>query len=231
MSPAAVIEGIGTTGRRQPVEADPNGDLYLSLSVPSSRRWSAVLGCAAVGLFLAASIILVVAQLGPGAVISTARTQASPLPGPLAAWRRKPMPPIAASWNAGGSREALSHPPHSEVTPGTTQVRALGQQPPPVRTAGPPVIRTHTPTEPEAGCSAALVWLAGHAAPGFRFECPGYALGHQAMTCADVPGVCPGARVIVISDPCPAAYMNEASNSWVVLGLRPGPIDPYGYCH
>jgi hypothetical protein len=31
--------------------------------------------------------------------------------------------------------------------------------------------------------------------------------------------------------PCAAAYMNEAHNSWVVLGDISGPIDPYGYCH
>lgn len=55
-------------------------------------------------------------------------------------------------------------------------------------------------------------------------------MGHQAMTCVNVPGVCPGERLIVISVPCRAAYMNEASNSWVLLGLSRAPIDPYGYC-
>jgi hypothetical protein len=82
------------------------------------------------------------------------------------------------------------------------------------------------------GCPAALAWLATHAAPGFRFECPGYAFGHQAATCQNVPGVCPNdGRLIIIADPCPAAYMNEAYNSWVVEGLIKGPYDPYGYCH
>jgi hypothetical protein len=47
----------------------------------------------------------------------------------------------------------------------------------------------------------------------------------------NVAGVCPGSHLIVISDPCQAAYMNEASNSWVLEGLRQAPIDPYGYCH
>jgi hypothetical protein len=51
------------------------------------------------------------------------------------------------------------------------------------------------------------------------------------MTCVNVAGVCPGADLITITVPCPAAYMNEASNSWVLLGLRKAPIDPYGYCH
>jgi hypothetical protein len=81
------------------------------------------------------------------------------------------------------------------------------------------------------GCSYALAYLASHAAPGFGFACPGNSLGHQAMTCVNVAGVCPGADLITITVPCPAAYMNEASNSWVLLGLRKAPIDPYGYCH
>jgi len=80
------------------------------------------------------------------------------------------------------------------------------------------------------GCSAALSYLSGHAAPGFHFECPGDAEGHQAMTCVNVAGICPGSRLIVINVPCAAAYMNEASNSWVLTGLRSAPIDPYGYC-
>ena len=36
--------------------------------------------------------------------------------------------------------------------------------------------------------------------------------------------------VIAIAVPCPAAYMNEAANSWILYGMRPGPIDPYGSC-
>jgi hypothetical protein len=120
---------------------------------------------------------------------------------------------------------------------------------PPARTAPPTTTATvqqvatraplsATPVAPAAaavsgtfGCGAALAYLGAHAAPGFRFECPGYALGHQAMTCIDVAGVCPGSHLIVIDVPCSAAYMNEASNSWVLEGLRQAPIDPYGYCH
>ena len=79
------------------------------------------------------------------------------------------------------------------------------------------------------GCAAALAWLAGHSAPGYRFVCPGYAYGHQAMTCNNT-SICPGQRLIVIADPCPAAYMNEAHNSWILSGLTYGVIDPFGYC-
>lgn len=95
--------------------------------------------------------------------------------------------------------------------------------------------RSTTPAAPALAsadtCAAALSYLSAHSAPGFGFECPGYALGHQAMTCIDVSGVCPGAKLIVISVVCPASYMNEAHNSWVLSGLQSGSIDPYGYCH
>jgi hypothetical protein len=95
--------------------------------------------------------------------------------------------------------------------------------------------RSTTPAAPALAaadtCSAALSYLSGHSAPGFSFECPGYALGHQAMTCINVAGACPGVKLIVISVVCPASYMNEAHNSWVLAGLRTGSIDPYGYCH
>jgi hypothetical protein len=80
------------------------------------------------------------------------------------------------------------------------------------------------------GCAAALAFLATYSAPGFVFQCPGDALGHQAMTCISEPGVCDNENLIAIADPCPAAYMNEASNSWVLTGASDAPIDPYGAC-
>lgn len=89
----------------------------------------------------------------------------------------------------------------------------------------------HASLAATTGCGAALAYLSAHSAPGFHFECPGYALGHQAMTCVNVAGVCPGAKLIVISVVCPASYMNEAHNSWIMAGLASGSIDPYGYCH
>jgi hypothetical protein len=80
------------------------------------------------------------------------------------------------------------------------------------------------------GCVPALAYLRSHAAPGFTFQCPGWADGHQAMTCENIPGLCPGTSLIAIAVPCAAAYMNEASNSWVLTGRSDAPIDPYGYC-
>ncbi|MGH9057012.1 MAG: hypothetical protein ACRDYY_14295 [Acidimicrobiales bacterium] len=133
------------------------------------------------------------------------------------------------------------------VTVPTTVAHPAPPPAPPTTVAHPaPVAATAAPSHPAPappsrpapsstpggyGCAAAIAYLSGHAAPGFRFECPGNALGHQAMTCIDVAGVCPGYKLIAIADPCAAAYMNEASNSWVLQGLRGGPIDPYGYCH
>jgi len=36
--------------------------------------------------------------------------------------------------------------------------------------------------------------------------------------------------VIAIATPCPAAYMNEASNSWVLVGKSNAALDPNGDC-
>ncbi len=120
---------------------------------------------------------------------------------------------------------------NAPVLPTTTTTPA----PPPAPVAAPRVVSA--PSIPPrgaataSGCAAALAYLAAYAAKGFSFECPGYALGHQAMTCDNVAGVCPGRKLIAIADACPAAYMNEASNSWVVSGQSDARIDPYGYCH
>jgi hypothetical protein len=89
---------------------------------------------------------------------------------------------------------------------------------------------THSDTPTGYGCAAALAYLAAHSAPGFTFECPGYAMGNQAMTCVNHAPECAGQKIIAIAVPCAAAYMNEAHNSWVLIGQATG-IDPYGYCH
>jgi hypothetical protein len=113
-------------------------------------------------------------------------------------------------------RTVLAHP----AAPVTHQAPLTHQAPVPPATPA-----------PTGGCVAALAYLAAHAAPGFTFACPGNALGHQAMTCINEPGVCPDQKLIAIAVPCPASWMNEASNSWVLSGLASRPIDPYGYCH
>jgi hypothetical protein len=143
----------------------------------------------------------------------------------------------------GASATATSTPPTTAPTttvPTTTPTTVPTTTPPPPVAA--PASTTAAPTTPTTappaqtsgdGCAAALAYLAANANPEFSFVCPGYALGHQAMTCVNVAGVCAGEHVIVINDPCPAAYMNEAynSNSWSdSLGEFTRPIDPYGSC-
>ena len=134
---------------------------------------------------------------------------------------------------------SVSEPRSATITvPATTPTTAA------VPTPTTPPTTAPAPTAPQApaldaaaavssgyGCAAALAYLRAHAAPGFALECPGWADGHQAMSCDNVAGICPGAKVIAISTPCPAAYMNEASNSWVLLGESHNALDPYGYCH
>jgi hypothetical protein len=81
------------------------------------------------------------------------------------------------------------------------------------------------------GCPAALSYLEAYAAPDFILQCPGADGGHAATTmCISLRSRCDLGRFIVIADPCPAAYMNEASNSWVLMGLSDARIDPYGDC-
>ncbi len=81
------------------------------------------------------------------------------------------------------------------------------------------------------GCAAAAQYIAAYAAPGFWLACPASSRGHQASTvCESTTSPCSVLRIITITDPCAAAYMNEASNSWVLMGLSDAPLDPYGMC-
>lgn len=130
------------------------------------------------------------------------------------------LPPLPGESRAGSTSTTSTTAPPARAT------AAHRPQAPPAAQPDPPAARTAA----GYGCAAALSYLAAHAAPGFSFECPGNALGRQAMSCQNVAGVCPGARIIAIADPCPAAYMNEAYNSWVAEGRASGPFDPYGYC-
>lgn len=114
--------------------------------------------------------------------------------------------------------------------------------PPATQVTAPPAQGAATPASPASvvpppgkatgwGCAAALVYLNAYAAPGFTLECPAYSQGHEASTsCVSENSPCDEQRVITIADPCPAAYMNESSNSWVLMGESNAPIDPYGQC-
>ena len=122
----------------------------------------------------------------------------------------------------------------STVPPTTTTTSTTAPPPPPApaaTTPPPPAAAQATPapqttrasavapSPQEASvwsCGAAVAYLSAHAFPGFTFECPGNAQGREGMTCLNEPGVCPGEAIIAIAEPCPAAYMNEASNSWEI---------------
>jgi len=143
---------------------------------------------------------------------------------------------------------APSPAPTATTTTTTTVPPAPAAAPPPPPAPAPPAASAATvasapapaPSDPSVvppvgqatawGCGAALAYLQAYAAKSFTLECPGYAEGREAMTCMNQAGVCPGTSVIAIADPCPQAYMNEASNSYVILGLADTPIDPFGAC-
>jgi hypothetical protein len=78
-------------------------------------------------------------------------------------------------------------------------------------------------------CDDALQYLAAHQAPGFTDHCgDGSAFGHYGYACWNVAGTCPnGAKIIHIACPAPFVYMNEAHNSWTLIGEGSG-LDPYG---
>jgi hypothetical protein len=133
---------------------------------------------------------------------------------------------------------------HASTITTTTPTTAL----PAVLAATPPA--PATPVVPAYGratawgCSAALAYLQTYAAPGFALDCPGYAEGHEAMTCLhgtpQYPDACPNGPTIAISDACPQAYMNESANSWLLtgqlsteqqkFGASYDSIDPFGAC-
>jgi len=148
---------------------------------------------------------------------TSARTQTTQLPVPTTTTT---SPPTTTS---------TTPPPTTTTTlPPTTTTTTLPPAPAPPQAAS-----TALPAKGQAtadGCAAALAYLSAYSAPGFTFECPGYALGHEAMTCVNEAGVCANEDLIAIADPCAAAYMNEASNSWVMTGASDAPIDPYGAC-
>jgi hypothetical protein len=178
-----------------------------------------------------------------GLLVTPALAKVGALQGPLAA------PHLAASSGRGHlDLEALLAVPHPPTTgahlrpasrPASPPARPVVRPADPVPIAAPPAVRAAQnftaagtpPAQPFVaggwGCAAALAYLAGHANPSFTSYCPGFAQGRQAMTCVNVAGVCPGVREIVIAVPCPAAYENEAWNSWHMFT---GPFDPFGSC-
>ena len=119
------------------------------------------------------------------------------------------------------------------VEPATARAAATtsATAPPPTTptTTAAPSPPTPAGSAPAGDCAAALAYLAAHQAPGFDDVCgPHSAYGHFGVACWNRAPMCPdGQRFIHIVCPLPFVYMNEAHNSWTLLGQRSG-IDPYG---
>lgn len=172
--------------------------------------------------------------------LTTVATLSSALAGSLAAHAATSASATPPEHRFHAALVATTAPTTTAPAPPTTTTTAPPPPPPvPPTTAPPPPPASAPASAPGYGCGPALGYLQSHEAPGFTASCPGPNDGHQATTTAyysngQVTGT------IGIEVPCPAAYMNEAHNSWVLryryLGT-PIPdglgdvIDPYGYCH
>ena len=143
----------------------------------------------------------------------------------------------APATGTGSPVKATVPLPPTTTAPSPTTTTTTAPPPPPTT-----VPASTLPARGDAtawGCSAALAYMRAYADPTFELVCPGDAQGHQAVTCFGEYPCAPGQRMIAIADPCPAAYMNEAHNSWVLDHEATGSaipdgsaaIDPYGYCH
>lgn len=143
-----------------------------------------------------------------------------------------PPGPVARHVAATTTTVATTTSTSSSTTSSTTTTQAPAPVSP-VSTALPPYGHATA-----SGCTAALAYLRAYAAPGFSLECPGDALGHEGMSCYSEAPCAPGQKMIAIADACPAAYMNEAHNSWVLVYEVDGTpvpdgntsLDPYGEC-
>ena len=204
---------------------------------PSARRGRVALRLVPILLVAGCSVIAVqVATFGRAAGHrSHANTSAA------AAFRRAANRPRASTSTTTtptaspttSTTSTTAPPPAQPPAPPPTTTTTVPPPPPAAPPAPPPSAFGSVPPRGQAtawGCQAALAYLAAYAHPGFTPECPGNAQGREGMTCTNVPGVCPNESIIAIADPCPAAYMNEASNSWVLLGQSTAPLDPYGAC-
>lgn len=168
---------------------------------------------------VAASVFVIASSSTPPAAAQAAKaTAAAAAPAGTAATATATAKVKATAKAAPAKDVAVEKYPNPSLTTSSTPV---------------PVAAAKT-AAPAYGCAAALAYLHAHAEPHFIIKCPAAAYNAQggpaqAMTCVSHPPQCPAnTGVIAIADPCPTAYMNEAANSWIALGLRPGAMDPYG---
>jgi hypothetical protein len=187
----------------------------------------AVLACVVVFVVVAlGAYVASVGSAGSPAGVPTDHghaTVSSPLRGVTSSPTSAPAAPGAsiapASTSSSATTASTTRPSPSTTAPSTASPAAAVL--PLTGPVSPPVVT--------ATCSGALAYLAAHQAPGFSASCgSGTALGRYGWTCWNVAGMCPnGAKIIHIACPAPFVYMNEAHNSWTLIGERSG-IDPYG---
>ncbi len=144
-------------------------------------------------------------------------------------------PPSTAPTAPPATTTAPAAPPATAPTPPpTTSASATTTTPAATPTTAPADLAPSPSTAPVDtgyGCADAVAYLKAHADPAYQIICPADSgPGSEAFTCSNLPGACVGFQEVIITDPCPAAYMNEASNTWVIDGKSDAPIDPYGSC-
>jgi hypothetical protein len=136
-------------------------------------------------------------------------------------------PPSTVPTSPPITTTAPTSPPPAPVSATTTTPAATVTTVP--ATSAPTT--TTAPVDTGYGCADAIAYLRAHADPAYQIICPADSgPGSEAFTCSNLPGYCVGFQEVIITDPCPAAYMNEASNTWVIDGKSDAPIDPYGSC-
>jgi hypothetical protein len=224
------VPGPVAAGHRPPVAAAPAA--HPTALAPANVLFRAT--ALALG-FLGAQAILPTLP-GPLSVPATAR---SPLfiwlapslvarSGPVVARQaRPPRPapgsPATASPATASPAAAIASPAAAIASPATASpattspaaARAARAVATPARPAA------VSPTAPASPCASAIAAVEGRGlfpAAGFVVVCPGFALGHEGMTCMNVAGVCPGGREIVIHDPVPFVVANEFENSRIFSG-------------
>lgn len=221
---AALHPGTTLADAVAAVDASPAASGGGAPGRPSAQQWVALHP----GTSLADAVVAVGARTGDHSrrptvaapadhVIAVTSTPAPPTPSSAA-----PAAPASAT-PAAAAAESAAAPVATASATTAAPAESFVQQPNP-----------QMPVAGEAtawGCAAALAYLYAYAAPGFTFQCPGDALGHEGMTeCVSGDAPCSLVALVAIADPCPAAYMNEASNSWALMGLSDAPLDPYGAC-
>jgi hypothetical protein len=156
---------------------------------------------------------------------ATSSVSAAPAPAPAAA----PTTVTSVAIAAPTTTTSPPSPPSPPIPTTTAPARITTRVPAVTLVVAPASALPAAGQATQYGCPAALAYLAAYAAPAFVSSCPGDAGGHQARTICWTALPCQSGT-IAIADPCPAAYMNEASNSWVLTGVSKAPVDPYGTC-